>query len=95
MSILNYFFKKIKKQPPEVQKQSPEVFCKKSVLKNFANFTGKHLCWSIFIIKLQAFNLQVFKKETPAQVLSCEVCETFKNNYFEEYLQMAASEGVL
>ena len=25
------------------------------VLKNVANFTGKHLCWSFFIIKLQAF----------------------------------------
>ena len=31
-----------------VQKQPPEVFCKKGVLKNFANFTGKHLCWSLF-----------------------------------------------
>ena len=23
-------------------------------LKNFASFTGKHLCWSLFLIKLQA-----------------------------------------
>ena len=30
------------------QKQSPEVFCKKGVLKNFAKFTGKHLCQSLF-----------------------------------------------
>ena len=30
------------------QKQPPEVFCKKSVLKNFVNFIGKHLCWSHF-----------------------------------------------
>ena len=29
-----------------MQKQPPEVFCKKGVLKNFANFTEKHLCWS-------------------------------------------------
>ena len=27
----------------------------KVVLKNFANFTGKHLCWSLFLIKLQGF----------------------------------------
>ena len=26
----------------------PEVFCKKVVLKNFAEFTGKHLCQSLF-----------------------------------------------
>ena len=31
-----------------VQKQRPEVLCKKGVLKNFANFTEKHLCWSPF-----------------------------------------------
>ena len=31
------------------QKQPPAVFCKKGVLKNFANFTGKHLCWSLFV----------------------------------------------
>ena len=23
---------------------SPEVFCKKGVLRNFAKFTGKHMC---------------------------------------------------
>ena len=27
---------------------------KKGVLKNFANFTGKYLCWSLFLINLQA-----------------------------------------
>ena len=27
---------------------------KKAVLKEFANFTGKHRCWSLFLIKLQA-----------------------------------------
>ena len=26
------------------QKQPPEVFYKKGVLKNFRKFTGKHLC---------------------------------------------------
>ena len=27
---------------------------KKGVPKNFVNFTGNHLCWSLFLIKLQA-----------------------------------------
>ena len=31
-----------------------QMFFKIDVLKNFANFTGKHLCWSLFLIKLQA-----------------------------------------
>ena len=34
----------------EMQKQPPEKFCKKAVLKNFAIFTGKHLCWRPFLI---------------------------------------------
>ena len=38
-----------------VQKQPPDVFYEKGILKNFANFTGKHLCWSLFLINLQAF----------------------------------------
>ena len=37
------------------QRQSPEVFCEKGVLKNFAIFTGKHLCCSFFLIKLQGW----------------------------------------
>ena len=37
------------------QNQPPEVFCKKAVLKNFAIFTWKRLCWSLFLIKLQAW----------------------------------------
>ena len=30
-------------------------FFKKSVLKNFATFTGEHLCYSLFVIKLKAW----------------------------------------
>ena len=30
----------------------PEMFCKKGVLKNFAKFTGKHLCQSLFFNKV-------------------------------------------
>ena len=36
-------------------KSSPQCYSiKKAVLKNFAMFTGKCLCWSLFLIKLQA-----------------------------------------
>ena len=34
-----------------VPKQPPEVFCKKSILRNFAKFTGKHLCESLYFNK--------------------------------------------
>ena len=31
---------------------SPEVFCKKGVLRNFAKITGKHLCQSLLLLTL-------------------------------------------
>ena len=36
----------------QLQKQSPEVFCKTDVLKNFAKSTGKRLCQSLFFNKV-------------------------------------------
>ena len=37
-------------QNMDLQKQPPEVFSKKkSVPKIFLSFTGKHLCWSLFL----------------------------------------------
>ena len=31
----------------------PEVFCRKGVLRNFAKFTGKHQCQSLFFNKVE------------------------------------------
>ena len=36
----------------EARSSRPEVFCKKGVLKYFAQFTGKHLCQSLFFNKV-------------------------------------------
>ena len=33
-----------------------QIFFKIGAFKNFTNFTGKHLCWSFFLKKLQTFN---------------------------------------
>ena len=38
------------------QKQSFKAVLRKVVLKNFANFTGKHLCWSPVLITLKTCN---------------------------------------
>ena len=85
------------------QKQPPEVFYKKGVLKNFAKFTGKHLCQSLFFNKVAGLrNFAKFtgkhlcqrlfaRNETLAQVLSCEFCEVFKNNSFTKHLRTDAS----
>ena len=53
------------------------------VLKNFEKLTGK--CQ-----RLQACNF--IKKETLAQVFSCEFCETVKNTFFTEHLWTTTSK---
>ena len=42
------------------QKQPPELFCKKGVLKNFGKFAGKQLCWSLFLNKVAGLKNTVF-----------------------------------
>ena len=64
-----------------------QVFFKIGVLKNFANFTGKHLCWSLLLIELQAWR----SKETPTQVFSCKICDIFKSTFFYRTPSVAAS----
>ena len=43
----------------------PEVFCKKDVLRNFAKFTGKHLCQSFFFDKVAGLRLAILLKKRP------------------------------
>ena len=62
------------------QKLPSEVFYKKGVLKNFAKFTGKHLCQSFSFQRTQACNF--IKKDTLAQF-----CEIFKNIFLTEHLR--------
>ena len=44
----------------QMQKQPPKVFCKKGVLRNFAKFTGKHLCQSLFFSKVAGLSIERF-----------------------------------
>ena len=62
-----------------------EVFCKKSFLRNFAKFTEKHLCQCLFFNKVVGQNLQIYQKETPTKVYSCQFCEISRNTYFTEH----------
>ena len=66
------------------QKQPPEVFCKIGVLRSFAKFIGKHLCQSLWACNF-------IKKETAAQVFSCEFYEISKNTFLTEHLWATAS----
>ena len=48
---------------PVARSSRPDVFCKKRVLKNFAKFTGKHLCQSLFF-KVAGGACNFIKKES-------------------------------
>ena len=54
------------------QKQTFADF-KIGILKSFVNFAGKHICGSLFLIKLQFWGTTTLLKKIPTQVFSCEI----------------------
>ena len=60
------------------QKQQPEVFHKKDVLKNLAKFTGKHPCWSLFLMKLQALTRNFIKKRLQQRYFSMNIAKLLR-----------------
>ena len=74
--------------PKKHQRQLPEVFLKNSfVFKNYAPFSGKHLCWILFLIKID-----FIKKRLQQRCFPMNIAKFLKNTLFEENLQMTASE---
>ena len=67
------------------------MFCEKSVLRNFAKFVRKHLCQSVFFNKVAGAACNFIKRETLAQVFSCEFCKISKNTFFYRTPPVAAS----
>ena len=81
----------------------PEVFCRTSVLKTFAKFTGKHLCQSLFFTKVAGAAWNFIKKENLEQrelflrttffiehiwwLLLKKVCRSTQNMFFTHYNQ--------
>ena len=62
----------------------------KIVIRNFAKFTEKNLCQSLFLNKVAGLS-NFIKKETLAQVFSCQFSGTFKNTHFREHLRTTVS----
>ena len=65
----NYVFTKVRGRQKGQEQSFADVF------KKLRNFTGKHLCWSIFLIKL----------------FSYEILHIFKNTFFYRTLPVAGS----
>ena len=59
-----------------IRSRRQEVFCNKNVFGNFPKFIGKHLYQKLNkVAGLRPEACNCIKKETLAQVLSCEFCE--------------------
>ena len=51
---------------------------KEGVLENFAISTGKHLCWSLFLIKLHAWRPATFIKRESNMVFPVDIVEILR-----------------
>ena len=64
------------------------------VIRHFAIFTRKYLCWSLFLIKLQAIRPVTFFQPCAKRDFntsgSCENCKFFTNSFFYGTPLMAA-----
>ena len=67
----------------------PEVFCKKDVLRNFAKFTGKHLCQNHFLNKVAGLRPATLSKKRFWH--RCKFWKISKNTFFTEHLWATAS----
>ena len=73
-------------------------------LRNLAKFTGKHPCQSLLLNKVAGYESKIhflsiiacnsIKKETLAQVLSCELCKISQNTFFYRTPPVAVSKTI-
>ena len=68
-----------------------QFFVKKAVVKNFATFTGKHQCWSVFNndADLQACNKRLQHRFFPVNIVQFLRTPILKNNWVQLLLIMA------
>ena len=65
-----------------------DVVGKKGVLKNFAKFTGKHLCQSLFFNKVAGLKpATLFKKRTWQRCLPVNFAKFLKTHFFIKHLR--------
>ena len=71
------------KYSTDTRSNCPEVLCKKGVLRNFAKFTAKHLCQSLFFNKVAGLRQNTFSYRRP---LAFSFWDTKSNCDSDNYL---------
>ena len=64
-----------------------QIFFKIGVLKSLRNFTGKHLCWSLFLKNLQAEALQLYLKSLQHCCFPVKFAKFLRTLFFTEHLR--------
>ena len=65
----------------------PKMFCKKSILKNFTKFIGKHLCQSLFFNKVAGLRVAtVLKKRLWYRCFPVNFAKYLRISFFIEHL---------
>ena len=88
------FFGKINSYIFATSSRSSHQRCsvKKAAFNIFAIFAGKNLCWSLYLIRLQAWRPATLLKSDSNAGSSCKYCKIINNTYFEEHPWTTASE---
>ena len=64
---------------PKWKGNLPEVFCEKTILKNFAEFTGKHILESLFVDAADFWPATLLKRDSDAGA-SCHFEKLFRTS---------------
>ena len=98
----NYKIRSKKHTQINIEKQLLDCFVQKDVLANFANFTGKHLCWSLHEISVDSFEKRCRPRAwRPATLLKKDSNSCFPVKFvkflrasdFKEHLRTTAYES--
>ena len=67
-----------------------EVLCKIGRLKNFITFTEKHLCWDVFVIKMEAEPLNLLKGRVQHRCFHMNFGKFLRTTFITEHLRVTA-----
>ena len=82
--LLDRFYQKERLQRFTLTSSHRRCSVTKAVLKNFAIFTGKHLCWSLFFIKLQLWSPAILLKRDSNTGLFLWILPVFSKHLFRK-----------
>ena len=85
--LSSYEYCKVFKNSFFIEHLRLEMFFEKGVLKSFPNFTGKRLCWSLFLKSLQSEDLQLYLEKSPAQMFPVKFAKFLRTHFFTENLR--------